>query len=335
VGTVLSLVAVVAGRIIVGNRVGRKHRWTFANEIVIADGVPVHGQPGENIIDAREMALEPRCDDPVFLERLSRLLDRCDRVVVACAPHRGRAWSAVLKGMALDVEMLMPELTPLRATALGRFREETTLRVSSGPLGLRDRAVKRALDLITATVALALVAPLMVLLALAIKLESRGPIFFRQQRIGQNNRMFDVLKFRSMRTECTDHNADRLVSRNDDRLTRLGAFIRRTSLDELPQLFNVLKGDMSIVGPRPHALGATAENSLYWNIDSRYFHRHAIKPGITGLAQVRGFRGATVRRDDLTSRLQSDLEYVAGWTVLRDVRIIAATFRVLVHGNAF
>jgi lipopolysaccharide/colanic/teichoic acid biosynthesis glycosyltransferase len=127
----------------------------------------------------------------------------------------------------------------------------------------------------------------------------------------------------------------RSTSREDPRVTPFGRFIRATSIDELPQLFNVVTGSMSIVGPRPHALGSTAENDLFWAIDTRYFHRHAVKPGITGLAQVRGFRGATERRDDLTNRLHSDLEYLAGWTVWRDLRIIAQTFAVLAHRNAF
>jgi lipopolysaccharide/colanic/teichoic acid biosynthesis glycosyltransferase len=118
-------------------------------------------------------------------------------------------------------------------------------------------------------------------------------------------------------------------------MTKVGKFIRRTSLDELPQLINVIAGDMSIVGPRPHALGSTAEDALFWKIDERYFHRHAVKPGMTGLAQIRGFRGATVRRHDLTNRLQSDLEYLCEWTIWRDLKIIIATFGVILHPNAF
>jgi lipopolysaccharide/colanic/teichoic acid biosynthesis glycosyltransferase len=118
-------------------------------------------------------------------------------------------------------------------------------------------------------------------------------------------------------------------------VSRVGRFIRRTSLDELPQLFNVLAGTMSIVGPRPHALGSTAEAALFWHIDSRYFHRHATKPGMTGLAQIRGFRGATAVRSDLTSRLKSDLEYLADWTIWRDVKIIIQTVAVVVHSKAF
>jgi polysaccharide biosynthesis protein PslA len=144
-----------------------------------------------------------------------------------------------------------------------------------------------------------------------------------------------VLKFRSMRIEASDRAGNRSASRSDDRITRVGRLIRRTSLDELPQLINVVRGDMSIVGPRPHALASTAGEALFWELDSRYIHRHAIKPGMTGLAQVRGYRGATRSAEDLTNRLQADLEYLSGWTIWRDIRIIFRTFRVLTHSNAF
>ncbi|MGJ3628242.1 sugar transferase [Sphingomonas sp. MMS24-JH45] len=116
---------------------------------------------------------------------------------------------------------------------------------------------------------------------------------------------------------------------------RVGRIIRATSVDELPQLLNVLLGSMSIVGPRPHALGSLAGQQLFWEVDERYWHRHVLKPGITGLAQVRGFRGATHLRSDLTQRLHADLEYVVDWSVLRDLAILISTFRVLVHRNAF
>jgi lipopolysaccharide/colanic/teichoic acid biosynthesis glycosyltransferase len=153
--------------------------------------------------------------------------------------------------------------------------------------------------------------------------------------VGKNNNQFKLLKFRSMEVGVCDHDGDRSASRNDDRTTRVGKFIRATSIDELPQILNVIAGEMSIVGPRPHALGSTAENMLFWHIDNRYFHRHAVKPGMTGLAQVRGFRGATAMRNDLTNRLHADLEYLLGWTIWRDFKIIAKTFAVIVHPNAF
>jgi lipopolysaccharide/colanic/teichoic acid biosynthesis glycosyltransferase len=142
-------------------------------------------------------------------------------------------------------------------------------------------------------------------------------------------------KFRSMYADRLDRSGARSTGRDDDRVTRVGRLIRATSLDELPQLFNVLSGAMSIVGPRPHALGSRAEERYFWDIDLAYWHRHAAKPGLTGLAQVRGYRGATENTDDLRNRLQADLEYLAGWTLGRDLKIIFATFRILAHRNAF
>ncbi|HZH06134.1 MAG TPA: sugar transferase [Lautropia sp.] len=166
-------------------------------------------------------------------------------------------------------------------------------------------------------------------------MDSPGPVFFRQQRMGRGNRLFSILKFRSMRSDLCDANGTRSTGRDDDRVTRVGRLIRSTSIDELPQLLNVLKGDMSLVGPRPHALGSLAGTQLFWEVDQRYWHRHACKPGITGLAQVRGFRGATNESVDLANRLHADLEYLNGWSIWRDVSILVRTFRVLVHQNAF
>jgi lipopolysaccharide/colanic/teichoic acid biosynthesis glycosyltransferase len=175
----------------------------------------------------------------------------------------------------------------------------------------------------------------MTLVAIAIKLDSDGPIFFVQQRVGQGNKLFRVFKFRSMRTDRSDQAGSQSASRTDDRITRVGRFIRATSIDELPQLINILIGDMSFVGPRPHALGSLAGDSLFWEVDARYHHRHVCKPGLTGLAQVRGFRGATGRREDLIDRLHSDLEYVYDWTIWRDLQILFATVKVVVHRNAY
>ena len=181
-----------------------------------------------------------------------------------------------------------------------------------------------------------LTAPAWLVIALWIRLGSPGPIFFRQQRTGQNGKPFPMLKFRSMYVAGTD--LDGNVSpegRDDRRITRVGRLIRSTSIDELPQLLNVVAGSMSLVGPRPHALGSLAGSQLFWEVDDRYWHRHACKPGLTGLAQVRGFRGATHRREDLVNRLQADLEYLNGWTIWRDLSIIVGTARVIVHRNAF
>jgi lipopolysaccharide/colanic/teichoic acid biosynthesis glycosyltransferase len=144
-----------------------------------------------------------------------------------------------------------------------------------------------------------------------------------------------MYKFRSMRADQCDLEGRTSTARGDKRITAVGRVIRATSIDELPQLLNVLKGDMSFVGPRPHALGSLAEEKLFWEIDSRYWHRHAIKPGITGLAQIRGFRGATHQTSDLLDRLQSDLDYLNGWSIRRDLMILLATAKVVLHKNAY
>jgi lipopolysaccharide/colanic/teichoic acid biosynthesis glycosyltransferase len=175
----------------------------------------------------------------------------------------------------------------------------------------------------------------MLAVAAVIRMESEGPIFFRQERIGQNNRTFRIFKFRSMRLECSDIHGMRSAARDDDRVSRVGRFIRRTSIDELPQLLNVIIGDMSIVGPRPHALGSLAGRRLFWDVDPRYWQRHSLKPGITGLAQIRGFRGATESVTDLENRLRCDLEYLGSWSIWLDLQIILATFRVVVHHKAY
>lgn len=305
------------------------------SEVVIVDGIEIDRDPGTFHLDAAAANLEPDIADPMMLDRLGRYLRNVDRVVIACPPERRFEWAMVLKGANVGGEVLAPELNALGAIGTGHHAGDMTMRVSCGPLELRQRVAKRLLDLFLAGTALLILSPLMLAVALMIKLESPGPVLFVQKRLGRANTLFSMLKFRSMRAELCDANGDRSTGRDDDRITRVGAFIRRTSIDELPQLFHVLAGTMSIVGPRPHALGSTAGAKLFWEVDDRYWHRHASKPGLTGLAQIRGYRGATHELEDLTNRLQADLEYLAGWTIWRDISILMSTFRVLIHRNAF
>jgi len=267
--------------------------------------------------------------------RLAGIMSAVDRVVVRCKPERRDVWAHVLQGMNVHAEIIAPEITQTRALAIGSYAGRPTYVVARGPLNLRNRLLKRAFDIAAAGAAIVLFAPLLMLIALAVKLESKGPVFFRQKRIGRQNALFDIYKFRSMRVEQSDAGGVRSASRDDDRITRVGRFIRATSLDELPQLLNVFKGDMSIVGPRPHAVHSTARSKLFWEVDDRYWYRHACKPGITGLAQVRGFRGATHEERDLTNRLEADLEYLSNWAFWNDIAIIVRTAAVLVHRNAY
>ena len=179
-------------------------------------------------------------------------------------------------------------------------------------------------------------APVMALVALAVKLDSRGPVLFRQKRYGFNNELIEIYKFRSMYVDQADANAAKLVTKDDPRVTRVGRFIRKTSLDELPQLFNVLKGELSLVGPRPHALQAKAADRLYQDVVDGYFARHRVKPGITGWAQINGWRGETDTAEKTQKRVEHDLYYIDNWSVLFDLYILLKTPLALLRGeNAY
>ena len=189
-----------------------------------------------------------------------------------------------------------------------------------------DVVMKWLFDKFVGSLMLLAAAPIMVLAAIAIKVDSRGPVFFRQKRYGFNNEMIEVFKFRSMYVDQCDATAARLTTRNDPRVTRVGRFIRKASIDELPQLINVvLKGDLSLVGPRPHAMHAKAENRLYDEAVDGYFARHRVKPGITGWAQVNGWRGETDTVEQIRKRVEHDLYYIEHWSILLDLKIIART----------
>jgi lipopolysaccharide/colanic/teichoic acid biosynthesis glycosyltransferase len=240
-----------------------------------------------------------------------------------------------LRGSDVGGEIIVDPNLLQGAVAIGQCGENDTLVLSHGPLSLANRIQKRTFDLFLSIPLIIILAPSLLLVAVLIKLESRGPVFFRQIRVGQGNRQFRIFKFRSMRVDVSDASGSRSTERDDDRITRVGAFIRKTSIDELPQLFNVVRGDMSLVGPRPHALGSLAGTALFWEVTDHYWLRHALKPGMTGLAQIRGFRGSTVRPEDLTQRLRCDLEYLSSWTIWSDLLICLKTAGVLVHKNAY
>ncbi len=205
------------------------------------------------------------------------------------------------------------------------------------PIADWDRVAKACFDRIVGGILLALFSPLMLAVALAIKLDSRGPVFFRQKRYGFNNDLIEVFKFRSMFVDMTDANAEKLTTRDDPRVTRVGRFIRKTSIDELPQLINVaIMGNLSLVGPRPHAVQAKAADRLYEQVVDGYFARHRVKPGITGWAQVSGWRGETDTQEKLEHRIEHDLYYIENWSVIFDLYILALTpFKLLNTENAF
>ncbi|HEX7819354.1 MAG TPA: exopolysaccharide biosynthesis polyprenyl glycosylphosphotransferase [Sphingobium sp.] len=288
-----------------------------------------------DVVDARAAGLDPTCHDAAMAGRLAALVGTAERVVVSCDADRIDAWGIALASLSAKAEILLPELRRLAPAKIGAFEDHPTIVVASGPMEFRDRLLKRLFDIVLSMVAIVLLSPVLLAAALAVRLSGAGPIFFRQARLGRDAAPFMILKFRTMHDRLTDVAASQLTRKDDARVTRIGGFLRRTSIDELPQIFNVLIGDMSIVGPRPHAPAAKAADSLYWEVDHRYWARHCIKPGMTGLAQVRGHRGPTDRHEDLVNRLQSDLEYVTNWSIWRDLGIIAATLRVLAHDNAF
>lgn len=312
----------------------RDEFWTSC--VMLVDGAPPPPGTTSAVIDVAAEGINPERTDPAVVARLGGLLAGYDKVVVTCADNdRAGAWSLMLKSFDIQAEVITSSDLPIGAVGIGRMGDRATLIVNRGQLSLASRIKKRIVDILVSALALIVLAPLLLIVAIAIRLDSPGPVLFRQLRVGYGNRPFEIFKFRSLRHEETDRDGNRSVSQGDSRVTRVGAFIRRTSIDELPQLFNVLVGDMSLVGPRPHALGSRAGQKLFWEIDPNYWQRHALKPGITGLAQVRGYRGETQAQEDLTKRLGSDIEYLEGWTLWRDFRIMIATMRVLMHQKAF
>ncbi|MGY6251974.1 undecaprenyl-phosphate glucose phosphotransferase [Paraburkholderia caledonica] len=203
----------------------------------------------------------------------------------------------------------------------------------ASPLSANSMLKKEIFDRLFAAAALLCLAPVLLAIAIAVKLSSRGPVFFRQKRKGADGRVFTIYKFRSMRLHTEEKGTVKQATRNDPRVTKVGAFLRRTSLDELPQFFNVLRGDMSVVGPRPHAL---EHDDLYQKVVAGYINRYRIKPGITGWAQINGFRGETDRIEKMERRVEHDLYYLGHWSFALDMRIIGATIVAgLVHRNAY
>ncbi|HVY17104.1 MAG TPA: undecaprenyl-phosphate glucose phosphotransferase [Rhodopila sp.] len=224
--------------------------------------------------------------------------------------------------------------TPIHRT--GVVHGAVALTTQKLPIETWGSVAKRIEDLVLASVALIVAMPVMVLVAIAIKLDSPGPVFFHQARQGFNNNTITVLKFRTMKHNTNDNlGIGRVVqaTRGDARITRVGRFLRRSSIDEVPQLFNVLKGEMSLVGPRPHAI---AHNEQYSALITEYLGRHRVQPGITGWAQANGFRGETDTLEKMRSRVEYDLYYVENWSILFDLRIIAQTAWSIIFGrNAY
>jgi Undecaprenyl-phosphate glucose phosphotransferase len=252
-----------------------------------------------------------------------------DTVIVALPLSADRQLVETLNRLCLvPVHVrLCPDAFGLRLGAVqaSHLAGHTFLNVIDRPLSDWRLVAKEIEDRVLGALILAAISPLLLAIALLIRLDSPGPVLFRQKRFGFNNGLIEVLKFRTMYTDQSDANAEQLTRRNDPRITRVGAFLRRTSLDELPQFLNVIRGEMSIVGPRPHALAAKAGTLLYQDAIKYYDARHRVKPGITGWAQVNGWRGETDTVEQIRKRVEHDLYYIEHWSILLDLKIIGRT----------
>jgi polysaccharide biosynthesis protein PslA len=261
-----------------------------------------------------------------------------DEIVIALPPHAsGRLKSMIAKLRMLPVDVrvsLEPISEGFPVKRLVHVGEAAMLEVVERPLKQWHGVIKWLEDKIIAVLALAALGPLMLLIALLIKLDSRGPVLFAQKRYGYNNRIIQVLKFRTMYVDAGDASGGKRTVRDDPRVTRLGRFLRKWSLDELPQLINVLRGDMSIVGPRPHAVAMKAGEHLYGDAVTNYMHRHRIRPGLTGWAQVSGLRGEVDSLAKARARVEHDVYYIENWSLLFDIQIMLRSVRVVLDAKS-
>lgn len=287
---------------------------------------------GEDRLDAADLEVAGRLSDLLATAET----DAIDDIVIALPQAADNRIAGIIKTLE-QAPASIHIVTHIASDIVGNIN---THRVSAiGPIGLLDikdkplsdwaPMVKRAEDLVIAGISLLLLWPLLLAAIVAIKLDSKGPAFYRQRRRGLNRRIFDVLKLRTLKVSEAEGEI-RQVTPGDDRVTRVGRILRRTSIDELPQLWNVLKGEMSIVGPRPHAL---VHDEQFSTMLEDYANRHQVKPGMTGLAQVEGFRGETKTIDQIKGRVDRDMLYVRTWSLWLDLGIIARTFAILISGK--
>jgi Undecaprenyl-phosphate glucose phosphotransferase len=262
-----------------------------------------------------------------------RIMPFVDRVVIS-VPSTARVRVAELierlRVLPNEITLLLDgEDAADEARAIGRIADVPLALISGAPANEARALVKRAQDLVIGSLALAMALPIMGLVAIAIRLDTPGPILFRQRRHGFNNEEIVVWKFRSMKVESADARATRQISKDDDRVTRVGKFIRRTSLDELPQIFNVLSGQMSLVGPRPHAIGMMTGDVESARLVAEYAHRHRMKPGMTGWAAVHGSRGPVDTPELVQKRVAYDVEYIQRQSFWLDMWIMLITIPCL------
>lgn len=273
------------------------------------------------------LGFEPMGDinDLVAFARLAKI----DTVIISIpkAP-RERIEQLIERLFVLPIDIrvvegcAVPEHSSRRLSRIGPIK---LLEIYKRPIGGLKAFEKRVFDIVFALIGIILFAPLMLFIALLIKLESRGPVLFKQKRHGFNNKPIEVLKFRSMYVDQCDATAVRAVRRGDARVTRIGRFIRRASIDELPQFFNVLRGELSMVGPRPHAMAARTGDIEYDQVADSYSARHKVKPGVTGWAQINGWRGEMNSSEKIHQRVKHDLYYIENWSIWFDLKIVLLT----------
>ncbi len=238
--------------------------------------------------------------------------------------------------LPVDIRLAHTDKLRFRSRAQGFLGSMPIVQLAERPLSDWDVLVKRVFDIVVTVFALVVLSPVFLATAIAIRLDSPGPILFRQRRYGFNNEIIEVFKFRSMYHHHADPDAKRAVTKGDPRVTRVGRFIRKSSIDELPQLFNVLGGELSLVGPRPHAVHAHTANRLWDEVVDGYFARHKVKPGVTGWAQINGWRGEVDTNEKIEKRVEYDLYYIEHWSVLLDLYILLATpYALLKSENAY
>ena len=336
-------------RLLLGVRIRRWARdGTMERRAVIVGG----GKPAEKLIRALEM----QHDNDI---RICGIFDDRDDErsppIVAGYPKLGNIEELVAFSRRARIDMLIVSLpldaedrvltmlkklwvlpVDIRLSAHSnklRFRPRTysfigavpMLDIFDKPIRDWDSVAKRIFDIVFSTLGIIVFAPVMLATAIAIKLDSKGPVLFKQKRHGFNNKAIDVFKFRSMYVEQCDPTARAQVTKDDPRVTRVGRFIRKTSIDELPQFFNVLRGDLSLVGPRPHAVSAQSSNRLYGEVVDGYFARHRVKPGVTGWAQINGWRGEIDSDEKIRRRTEFDLFYIENWSIWFDLKILFLT----------
>ncbi|MDN2564938.1 undecaprenyl-phosphate glucose phosphotransferase [Aquibium sp. A9E412] len=265
---------------------------------------------------------------------------RIDMLIVALPITAERRVLSLLKKLwVLPVDIRLSAHSnelKFRPRAYSYIGSVPMLDIFDRPIHDWDSVAKRLFDIVFSLIGIVVFAPVMVATALAIKLESRGPVFFRQKRHGFNNETIEVYKFRSMYTDQCDPTARNAVVKNDPRVTRVGRFIRKTSIDELPQFFNALFGSLSLVGPRPHAVSAQTRDRLYEEVVDGYFARHRVKPGVTGWAQINGWRGEIDNDEKIRRRTECDLYYIENWSLWFDLKILLLTpVRLLNTENAY